>query len=118
AKLDAGGVFGEMALVERGTCTATVTATTKLNGWFIERDDFRSLVAQRIPAALRMQHALTLALSDKLRQLNARVLEVASPEDKPKAGAEREADPLAKARRTKRTEFDVRPFLPHLPIFE
>ena len=45
AKLDAGGVFGEMALVERGTCTATVTATTKLNGWFIERDDFRSLVA-------------------------------------------------------------------------
>jgi len=53
AKLDAGGVFGEMALVERGTCTATVTATTKLNGWFIERDDFRSLVAQRIPAALR-----------------------------------------------------------------
>ena len=75
AKLEAGGVFGEMALVERGTCTATVTATTRLSGWFIERDDFRSLVAQRVPAALRVQHALTLALSDKLRQLNARVLE-------------------------------------------
>ena len=118
ARLEAGGVFGEMALVERGTCTATVTATTKLNGWFIERDDFRSLVAQRVPAALRMQHALTLALSDKLRQLNARVLEVASPEDKPKSGSEREADPLAGTKRTKKTEFDVRPFLPHLPIFE
>jgi len=118
AKLDAGGVFGEMALVERGTCTATVTATTRLNGWFIERDDFRSLVAQRAPAALRLQHALTLALSDKLRQLNARVLEVASPEDKAKSSAERESDPLAKAKRAKKAEFEVRPFLPHLPIFE
>ena len=118
ARLDAGGVFGEMALVERGTCTATVSATTKLNGWFIERDDFRSLVAQRAPAALRLQHALTLALSDKLRQLNARVLEVASPEDKAKSSAERESDPLAKAKRAKKAEFEVRPFLPHLPIFE
>lgn len=118
ARLDAGGVFGEMALVERGTCTATVTATTKLNGWFIERDDFRSLVAQRVPAALKVQHALTLALSDKLRQLNARVLEVASPEDKAKSAAPRESDPLAKAKRTAKADFDVRPFLPHLPIFE
>jgi CRP-like cAMP-binding protein len=118
AKLDAGGVFGEMALVERGTCTATVTATTKLNGWFIERDDFRSLVAQRVPAALRVQHALTLALSDKLRQLNAKVLEIAAPEDQPKAAAAPAADPLAKVKRTKKAEFDVRPFLPHLPIFE
>ena len=118
ARLDAGGVFGEMALVERGTCTATVTATTKLNGWFIERDDFRSLVAQRVPAALRVQHALTLALSDKLRQLNARVLEIAAPEDQPKAAAAPAADPLAKVKRTKKAEFDVRPFLPHLPIFE
>ncbi|HTG95907.1 MAG TPA: cyclic nucleotide-binding domain-containing protein [Burkholderiales bacterium] len=118
AKLDAGGVFGEMALVERGTCTATVTATTKLNGWFIERDDFRSLVAQRVPAALRVQHALTLALSDKLRQLNAKVLEIAAPEDRPKAAAAPAADPLAKVKRTKKAEFEVRPFLPHLPIFE
>ena len=118
AKVDAGGVFGEMALVERGTCTATVTATTKLSGWFIERDDFRSLVAQRVPAALRVQHALTLALSDKLRQLNARVLEVPADEDKPKTGSAPQADPLANVKRTKKAEFDVRPFLRHLPIFE
>ena len=84
AKLEAGGVFGEMALIERGTCTATVSATEKVEGWFIERDDFRSLVAQRVPAALSVQHALTLTLSDKLRALNAKVLEVAAAEDKPK----------------------------------
>ena len=117
ARLEAGGVFGEMALVERGTCTATVRATGRLEGWFIERDDFRSLVAQRVPAALRVQHALTLVLSDKLRQLNAKVLEIASAEDRPsKSGSEH--DPLAKAKRVKTASFDFKPFLPHLPVFE
>src|SRR5690349_15532140 len=76
ARLEAGSVFGETALIERSTCTATVSATGRLEGWFIDRDDFRSLVAQRVPAALRIQHAVTLALSEKLRALNAKVLEV------------------------------------------
>lgn len=118
AKLEAGSVFGEMALFERGTCTATVSATEKLEGWFIERDDFRSLVAQRVPAALRIQHAVTLALSDKLRALNAKVLEVPAPEDKPKSGSEPDSDPLANVKRSKQASFDFNPFLSHLPIFE
>src|SRR3954471_13505277 len=96
ARLEAGGVFGEMALIERGTCTATVTATEKLEGWFIERDDFRALVAQRIPAALRIQHAVILTLSDKLRALNTKVLDVPAAEDKPRtSGSEHDLDPLA-----------------------
>jgi CRP/FNR family cyclic AMP-dependent transcriptional regulator len=117
ARFAAGGVFGEMALIERGTCTATVTATEKLVGWFIERDDFRALVAQRVPGALRVQHTLTLVLSDKLRQLNAKVLEVAAAEDKP-AHKSNCADPLAGVKRAKKASFDFKPFLPHLPIFE
>jgi CRP/FNR family cyclic AMP-dependent transcriptional regulator len=119
ARLEAGGVFGEMALIERGTCTATVTATEKLEGWFIERDDFRALVAQRIPAALRIQHAVILTLSDKLRTLNAKVLEVPAAEDRPRnSGSEHDLDPLARAKRLKKASFDFKPFLPHLPIFE
>ncbi len=118
AKLEAGTVFGEMALIERGTCTATVTATSPLEGWFIERDDFRSLVAQRVPAALRVQHALTLALSDKLRVLNTKVLEVPAPEDKSGTDHVFRGDPLAKVTRLKKASFDPRPFLPHLPVFE
>jgi CRP-like cAMP-binding protein len=119
ANFGAGSVFGEMALIERGACTATVSATEKLEGWFIERDDFRSLVAQRVPAALRIQHAVTLALSEKLRALNAKVLEVAAPEDKPrKKASEEAADPLAHVKRLKRGSFDIKPFLPHLPVFE
>ena len=117
AKFGAGAVFGEMALIERGTCTATVTATEKVAGWFIEREDFRALVAQRVPAALRVQHALTLVLSDKLRQLNARVLEVPAAEDR-LARKANGADPLASAKRTKQASFDYKSFLPLLPIFE
>ena len=117
ASFGAGAVFGEMALIERGTCTATVTATENLSGWFIERDDFRALVAQRVHGALRVQHTLTLVLSDKLRQLNAKVLEVAAAEDKP-ARKSNGADPLADMQRPKKASFDFKPFLPHLPIFE
>jgi CRP-like cAMP-binding protein len=118
ARLEAGGVFGETALIERGTCTATVTASEKLDGWFIERDDFRSLVAQRIPSALRIQHALTLVLSEKLRALNAKVMEVAAAEDKPSTRKPNGADPLAGVPRAKSASFDIKPFLPHLPVFE
>jgi CRP-like cAMP-binding protein len=117
ACLEAGSVFGETALIERSTCTATVSATEKLEGWFIERDDFRALVAQRVPAALRIQHAVTLALSEKLRALNAKVLEVPEPGDQPsRSGKER--DPLAKVARAKSASFDFEPFLPHLALFE
>jgi len=118
-KLEAGSVFGEMALIERGVCTATVTATASLKGWYIEREDFRSLVAQRVPAALRVQHALTLSLSEKLRALNAKVLEVAASGDKPRrSGSGSEFDPLAKVKRAKSASFDFKPFLPHLPLFD
>ena len=47
AQLGAGGVFGEMALIDHGTCTATVVAKGNVDGWFVERDDFRALVASR-----------------------------------------------------------------------
>ena len=117
-RLEAGSVFGEMALIERGICTATVTATANLKGWYIEREDFRALVAQRVPAALRVQHALTLSLSEKLRALNAKVLEVAAPGDKPVARKSNGGDPLAAVKRHQKASFDFKPFLAHLPLFE
>ena len=117
AQLGPGSVFGEMALFERGTCTATVTATANVDGWFVERDDFRALIAQRDPAALAVQHAITLILSEKLRALNAKVLEVPAPEDRPAAKAAG-TDPLAGAKRLKKAGFDFKRFLPLLPLFD
>lgn len=117
AKLGAGNLLGETALFERGTCTATVTAATNVDGWFLDRDEFRALAAQRTPEALRVQHALTLLLAEKLRALNARVMDVATPEDRPPArGAGK--DPLAGVKRSRKCAFDLKPFLPLLPLFE
>lgn len=117
AQLGAGSVFGEMALVDHGVCTATVSASDNVDGWFVQRDDFRALVAQRRPAALRIQHAITLVLSDKLRRLNARVLACPSAEDRPlregRAGNALEGTP-----RSRQADFDWRGFLPRLPAFE
>jgi CRP-like cAMP-binding protein len=117
AKLGAGALFGETALFERGTATATVAASTNVEGWFLDRDDFRALAAQRTPQARDVQHALTLILMEKLRAMNARVLAAAAAEDRAVAGAGA-ADPLAQVKRARKTAFDVRPFLPLLPVFD
>jgi CRP/FNR family cyclic AMP-dependent transcriptional regulator len=117
ARLEAGDILGETALIERSTCTATVTARAAVEAWLVEREDFRALVAQRDPAALHVQHAVTLILSEKLRALNAKVLEVAVPGDR-RAGEHRRADPLAGVKRSKHASFEYRDFLPHLPLFE
>src|SRR6187200_522204 len=95
ARLGAGGVFGEMSLVEQGTCTATVRATAPVDGWFVASEDFRALVSRRQPAATRLQHALTLTLAEKLAALNAQLRDCAAPEDRPARGASAGIDPLA-----------------------
>ncbi len=117
AKLGAGSVFGEMALIELGTCTATVRATSPVDGWFVSNEDFRALVSQRIPAAIHLQHAVTSILAAKLAALNAQLLDCATPEDGP-ARAAVAGDPLAAAKRSRHASFHAAAFLPRLPFFE
>lgn len=117
ATLGPGSVFGEMALIELGTCTATVRAASPVDGWFVAHEDFRALASQAQPAALRLQHAVTVALASKLAALNQRMLGCAAPEDRPARPAA-PAEPLAGIARTKRPPFDAAAFLPRLPLFE
>lgn len=118
AKFGPGNVFGETALIERGICTATVGALESVEGWFVERDDFRALVAQRDPAALSVQRAVTLILVEKLRTLNVRVLEVPAAQDRPITQISGSVDPLSGVRRVTKASFEFKPFLPLLPLFE
>jgi CRP-like cAMP-binding protein len=118
ARLGGGGIFGEMSLVEQGTCTATVRATAPVDGWFVASEDFRALVSRRQPAAARLQHALTLILAEKLAALNAQLLDCATAEDRPARGAREGVDPLAGVPRSRVAPFDVAGFLPRLPFFE
>jgi CRP-like cAMP-binding protein len=112
AELGEGDMFGEMALIERGVCTASVVAREAVEAWFIERDDFRAMVASRDPAALEIQRKITQVLAAKVRALNAKVRGHAAAEDRPARAA-------AKIEFEERTpSFEWRGFLPILPFFE
>lgn len=119
AQIDEGGVIGEMALLEHGICSATVTALSDVDGFFIGRDDFRVLVARRSPAALVVQQAVTLNLCAKLGALNAQALLWPTAEDAlyspPNSGAVLPGlEPSIKPA----VSFDYRRFLPVLPFFQ
>jgi CRP-like cAMP-binding protein len=114
AELGEGDIFGEMALVERGVCSATVTARAEVRGWFVEREDFRALVASRDPAALELQRTLTQVLAGKLRALNAKVREHPAAEDR----AARTAPLTVDLSKSEKPSFDWRAFLPLLRFFE
>jgi CRP-like cAMP-binding protein len=118
ASLGPGSVVGEMALIELGTCTATLRATAPISGWFVAHEDFRALVSQASPAALRLQHAVTSILADKVAALNVQLLGCAAAEDRPARAAPAGVDPLAGVPRLERASFDTRPFLQRLPVFE
>jgi CRP-like cAMP-binding protein len=116
AELRDGDVLGEMALIERGVCTATVIAATNVEGWFIGGDDFRAMVASREPAALALQRSITHNLAAKLRVLHAKVRDHPAQEDRP-AREDPPGDPLAGTARTRRGPFDWRKFVPLLSFF-
>ncbi|HLS86965.1 MAG TPA: cyclic nucleotide-binding domain-containing protein [Burkholderiales bacterium] len=111
ARLGEGEMFGEMALLEHGVCSASVLARTAVQGWFVARSDFAAMTAVRDPGALEVQRAITRALVARLRALNAKVL--AHPA---------QAEPFTLPETTARVEtppsFDWRAFLPVLPFFE
>jgi CRP-like cAMP-binding protein len=117
-RLSSGSIFGEMALIERGTCTATVSAVDHVDGWFVDHEDFRALAAQRDAPARELQHAVTGILADRLRLLNAKVIACPAPEDPPVRSFEAGADPLAGLTRARQAPYDLRAFLPRLPAFE
>ncbi|MCY7307848.1 MAG: cyclic nucleotide-binding domain-containing protein [Rhodoferax sp.] len=116
-QVEYGGVIGEMSLLEHGTCAATVTALTNLDGLFVGRDEFRILVARRNLAALEVQQALTLNLCAKLNALNDQTLAWRTPEDVAYS-APAKSDPMQGATRRPALAFDYRRFLPLLPLFQ
>lgn len=113
-----GDMFGEMALIERGVVSATVVAQSNVDAWFVNRDDFRALVASREKAALDVQRAITRLLNDRLRALNARISGHPSAEDRTCTDASPASDPLKGVPRSRHASFDWRAFLPVLPFFE
>jgi len=115
ATLDPGSVIGEMALLDSGLRSATVVAREPAAGYFLERDGFHMMLAQRNRAAFTIQVRITQTLCRRLRELNARIIACDAPESVAPAVHETAASPDT-ARRG-RPSFDCRAFLPVLPLF-
>lgn len=117
ARLGPGDIFGEMALIELGSCTATIRATSPVDGWFIANEDFRALASQCHAAAIRLQHAVTSILAARIAALNAQLLATPAAEDRP-ARAVAGGDPLESVPRLRKAPFDADAFLARLPLFQ
>ncbi len=73
-ELGPGSVLGEMALLDSGVRSASVVASEPTACLSMERDAFRLLIAQGNRAVLAINHRITLALCQRLRELNGRIL--------------------------------------------
>ncbi|MGQ0656135.1 MAG: cyclic nucleotide-binding domain-containing protein [Betaproteobacteria bacterium] len=118
ARFGEGDLFGEMALVDRGVCSATVVAHSNVDAWFVSRDELRGLVAGRDAAGFEALRAVTRVLSAKLSALNARVRAYPAAEDRPLREAPPAGDPLDGVPRSHRASFEWRRFLRVLAFFE
>ncbi|MCC7082278.1 MAG: cyclic nucleotide-binding domain-containing protein [Burkholderiales bacterium] len=114
ARLGPGSVLGEMALLDSGVRSATVVARTALRGYFVDRETFRLLLAQRERAAFAIRNRITRTLCRRLRELNAKFVAAGSA-----GGARPIAAQAPGPTRLQRgsCSFDYRRFLPLLPVF-
>ena len=112
-----GSMFGEMSLLENGQSIASVFAVTHVDGWFIERNLFRALIAGRNPAALAIQRTITSGLVSRLATLNGDLQKHLAPEDRPVTEPTPVGDPLANTSRERGSGFDHRSFLSLLSFF-
>ncbi len=112
-----GSMFGEMSLLDNGQSIASVFAVTNVDGWFIERNLFRALIAGRNPAALAIQRTITSGLVARLGIMNGELQKQIAPEDRMVTAPAPQGDPLADTPRTTGSHFDYRRFLSLLPFF-
>ena len=112
-----GSMFGEMSLLDNGQSIASVFAVTDVEGWFIERNLFRALIAGRNPAALAIQRTITSGLVARLGIMNGELQRQVAPEDRRVLISAPAGDPLADTPRTIDKNFDYQRFLSLLPFF-
>ena len=112
-----GSMFGEMSLLDNGQSIASVFAVTDVDGWFIERNLFRALIAGRNPAALAIQRTITSGLVARLGIMNGELQRQIAPEDRTVLVSAPSGDPLADTPRTIDNNFHYQRFLSLLPFF-
>jgi SulP family sulfate permease len=70
ATFAAGSVFGELALLDKGPRSATVTVDEEMTTWALSEDNFKILQTKEPDIAIQVLEALGQELSGRLRQAN------------------------------------------------
>ena len=70
ATFAAGSVFGELALLDKGPRSATVTVDEEMTTWALSEDNFKILQTKEPDIAIQILEALGQELSGRLRQAN------------------------------------------------
>ena len=109
-ELGPGSVLGEMALLDSGVRFSNVVAREPTACLSMKREVFHMLIAQGNRTVLAINHRITLALCQRLRELNSKILAVSTPEHLPPALANRTHQRVS-------CRFDFRAFLGLLPAF-
>jgi sulfate permease, SulP family len=78
ATFAAGAVFGELALLDRGPRSATVTVDEDLTGFSLSETSFSALCQQQPDIAIKLLSALGRELSVRIRYANMTILQLES----------------------------------------
>jgi sulfate permease, SulP family len=78
ATFAAGAVFGELALLDRGPRSATVTVDEDLTGFGLSETSFNALCQQQPDIAIKLLSALGRELSVRIRYANMTILQLES----------------------------------------
>jgi CRP-like cAMP-binding protein len=70
ATFAAGSMFGELALLDKGPRSATVTVDEEMTTWALSEDNFKILQTKEPDIAIQILEALGQELSGRLRQAN------------------------------------------------
>jgi CRP/FNR family cyclic AMP-dependent transcriptional regulator len=89
ARVGAGEILGELALVDGHPRSADVVAVTEVRGYRIDRVEFDALRRAMHPAAFKMLRRIAITVSDRLRDVNDAI-----------AAELKRAEPGARASRT------------------
>ncbi|HBQ10326.1 MAG TPA: hypothetical protein DEF51_03730 [Myxococcales bacterium] len=115
AEARSGEVLGELGLMTDARRTADLRAEGPLRVYSVERDDFRGLLSYYHPAGLGVLRRLAALVAERIHQ-SIRLVHALDGIQRPPRGTEDE--PAPGGEEEQRADFDYRPFLPALPLFE
>ncbi len=115
ARLKAGDVLGEFALMEEAWRSATATARGGVRARVVSRVDFQGLLGRASVESVELLHALAVSAARRVCAMTERLIALQSARVPAQGPIPSSTGTLPRPREG--ADFDIRPFLPRLPVF-